>query len=177
MNEKKTHQGIVIGLALVAVVIILFVGLRNVFPGGTPDEVAEETVREITKDAVEEIIGNEVIMAEETRPSGLIIEELSVGDGNVAEPGMLVTVHYTGSFPDGDVFDSSVVRGTPFQFVLGVGQVIAGWDEGVTGMMVGGKRKLIIPPEIAYGDRGAGDVIPPGATLEFEVELLGVEKR
>ena len=104
----------------------------------------------------------------------LQIEELAAGDGAEATSGQEVSVHYTGWLTDGTKFDSSVDRGTPFKFRLGAGMVIKGWDQGVAGMKVGGKRKLTIPPELGYGARGAGGVIPPGATLVFEVELLGV---
>ncbi|MDP1862831.1 MAG: FKBP-type peptidyl-prolyl cis-trans isomerase [Thiobacillus sp.] len=106
--------------------------------------------------------------------SELIIEELTVGDGATAAAGQSVSVHYTGWLTDGTKFDSSVDRNDPFEFNLGQGQVIAGWDQGVAGMQIGGKRKLTIPPEMGYGERGAGGVIPPNATLVFEVELLGV---
>ncbi len=117
---------------------------------------------------------SEVIMAEETTTtaSGLQIKVLTVGSGEAASAGKIAVVHYTGWLLDGTKFDSSVDRGTPFEFVLGRGQVISGWDEGVGSMKVGGKRELIIPPGLAYGDLGAGSVIPPGATLKFEVELL-----
>jgi FKBP-type peptidyl-prolyl cis-trans isomerase len=104
----------------------------------------------------------------------LQIEDLQVGSGAEATPGQQVSVHYTGWLTDGTKFDSSVDRGSPFQFALGAGQVIAGWDRGVAGMKIGGKRKLTIPPELGYGANGAGNVIPPHATLIFEVELLGV---
>jgi FKBP-type peptidyl-prolyl cis-trans isomerase FkpA len=111
---------------------------------------------------------------EVTLPDGLKMQDLKVGDGAIAEDGSTVQVHYTGWLTNGTKFDSSVDRGTPFSFRLGTGQVIRGWDEGVKGMRVGGKRKLTIPPSLGYGDRGAGDVIPPGATLLFDVELLSV---
>jgi len=106
--------------------------------------------------------------------SGLIIEDLVLGTGAAAATGHSVTVHYTGWLETGAKFDSSRDRDDPFVFPLGAGRVIRGWDEGVQGMLVGGKRKLTIPPELGYGARGAGGVIPPNATLEFEVELLGV---
>ena len=109
-----------------------------------------------------------------TTPSGLQIEEITEGTGAEAKSGQNVKVHYTGWLTDGKKFDSSKDRGQPFGFKLGGGQVIRGWDEGVEGMKVGGVRKLTIPPELGYGARGAGGVIPPGATLVFEVELLGI---
>jgi FKBP-type peptidyl-prolyl cis-trans isomerase FkpA len=110
-----------------------------------------------------------------TTKSGLQYEDLKVGTGATAKEGQRVTVHYTGWLKDGTKFDSSVDRGQPFVFPLGGGRVIAGWDEGVQGMKVGGKRKLTIPPKLGYGEQGAGGVIPPNATLVFEVELLAVE--
>ena len=104
----------------------------------------------------------------------LQIEDLVVGTGAEATSGQNVDVHYTGWLTDGQKFDSSVDRGRPFSFPLGGGRVIKGWDQGVVGMRVGGKRRLTIPPHLGYGVRGAGSVIPPNATLVFEVELLGV---
>lgn len=106
--------------------------------------------------------------------SELIIEDLTAGSGDTATAGQSVSVHYTGWLTDGQKFDSSLDRNDPFEFRLGAGQVIPGWDQGVAGMQVGGKRKLTIPPELGYGARGAGGVIPPNATLVFEVELLAV---
>ena len=114
-------------------------------------------------------------MASTKTASGLVIEELVVGEGAVAAKGQSVTVHYTGWLTNGNKFDSSKDRHDPFTFGLGQGQVIRGWDEGVQGMKVGGKRKLTIPPELGYGARGAGGVIPPNAILLFEVELLEVK--
>jgi FKBP-type peptidyl-prolyl cis-trans isomerase FkpA len=105
----------------------------------------------------------------------LQIEELTLGTGNEAQKGQLAVVHYTGWLTDGTKFDSSKDRNDPFSFALGGGMVIKGWDEGVVGMKIGGKRKLTIPPHMGYGARGAGGVIPPNATLVFEVELLDVK--
>ena len=114
-------------------------------------------------------------MSQVTTASGLIIEDLVVGDGAEAAAGQHVTVHYTGWLTDGRKFDSSKDRNDPFAFALGARHVIAGWDEGVQGMKIGGSRKLTIPPDLGYGARGAGGVIPPNATLVFEVELLGLD--
>ena len=113
-------------------------------------------------------------MSTVTTASGLVYEELTVGAGAEAAAGQQVTVHYTGWLTNGTKFDSSKDRDDPFEFHLGQGQVIKGWDEGVAGMKISGKRKLTIPPELGYGARGAGNVIPPNATLVFEVELLAV---
>lgn len=108
-------------------------------------------------------------------PSGLEYFDLKVGDGPEARPGQTVTVHYTGWLTNGKKFDSSVDRHEPFKFSLGAGHVIKGWDEGVQEMKVGGKRQLRIPPQLGYGPRGAAGVIPPNATLIFDIELLGVK--
>ncbi|MBY0225598.1 MAG: FKBP-type peptidyl-prolyl cis-trans isomerase [Hyphomicrobium sp.] len=121
------------------------------------------------------------VLAQETAvttPSGLKIEDTKVGDGASPSTGQTCVMHYTGWLYEngqkGRKFDSSVDRGDPFEFPIGTGRVIKGWDEGVASMKVGGKRTLIIPPELGYGARGAGGVIPPNATLIFDVELLGI---
>lgn len=110
-----------------------------------------------------------------TTPSGLKYVELKEGTGATPQSGQTVEVHYVGTLEDGTKFDSSRDRGQPFSFKIGVGQVIKGWDEGLSTMKVGGRRQLIIPSELGYGSRGAGGVIPPNATLLFDVELLGVK--
>ena len=109
-----------------------------------------------------------------TTTNGLVIEDMIDGGGDEAVAGKRVSVHYTGWLTDGRKFDSSKDRNDPFEFPLGAGHVIAGWDQGVAGMKVGGTRRLTIPPQLGYGARGAGGVIPPNATLVFEVELLAV---
>src|SRR5688500_19491529 len=106
-------------------------------------------------------------------PTDLVVEDLTVGDGEEAAAGQVATVHYVGvAFSTGEEFDASWNRGEPFSFRLGAGQVIAGWDRGVQGMKVGGRRKLVIPPDLGYGERGAGGAIAPGETLIFVVDLL-----
>jgi len=116
--------------------------------------------------------GKEVVTS-----SGLRYTDVKVGEGDEAKSGHVVEVHYTGWLEDGTKFDSSLDRKQPFKFQLGAGQVIQGWDQGVAGMKVGGKRRLTIPPGLGYGPRGAGGVIPPNATLTFEVELLATKPR
>jgi len=113
----------------------------------------------------------------EVKPSGLKIEHILVPENceKQAQNGQMLTMHYTGTLEDGTKFDSSLDRNEPFKFQIGVGQVIRGWEEGVLGMCVGEKRKLIVPPDMGYGDQGAGDIIPGGATLHFDIELLETE--
>jgi rhodanese-related sulfurtransferase len=115
-----------------------------------------------------------ILISGSTHAADLQIKNVLKGTGAEAARHSKVTVHYTGLLMNGKKFDSSVDRGTPFDFTLGAGQVIRGWDQGVEGMKVGGKRELVIPPKLAYGQRGAGGVIPPSATLKFEIELLAV---
>lgn len=112
-----------------------------------------------------------------TTSSGLQYTDVKEGQGAIPKNGQTVSVHYTGTLPDGTKFDSSRDRGNPFMFTLGAGEVIKGWDEGIATMKVGGQRKLVIPPDLGYGARGAGSVIPPNATLHFDVELIGVEDK
>ena len=133
-------------------------------------QVAEDLTLE-EEDAVDETANEETLV---TTDSGLQYEDIVEGTGAMPQKGQRVTVHYTGTLEDGTKFDSSRDRNRPFSFTIGVGQVIKGWDEGVSTMRVGGQRKLIIPPELGYGARGAGGIIPPNATLLFDVELLRI---
>jgi len=139
--------------------------------GGPGDDLIAQAVGE----AGAEALGGAIVAPKEvTTPSGLRITDLVEGEGTEARAGQNVVVNYRGTLENGREFDSSYGRG-PFRFPLGGGRVIKGWDEGVAGMKVGGKRKLVIPPDLGYGQRGAGSAIPPNATLIFEVELLEVE--
>ena len=140
---------------------------------GTPDASGTPSASE-TPGAVPGMSGKPAAPPVTTK-TGLKYQIFKKGTGAEAKSGQTVSVHYTGFLVDGTKFDSSVDRGQPFDFGLGQGQVIPGWDEGVAGMKVGEKRKLTIPAELGYGDRGAGGTIPPGATLVFDVELLGVK--
>ena len=155
-----------IGLLLVGIVYFL-------------DRPNSQSVGRQQKEVVAEnetvVQNNEVKTNMQETVTELKIEDIKVGDGIVATSGKVVSVHYTGTLTDGTKFDSSKDRGTPFEFNLGAGQVIAGWDKGVVGMKVGGIRKLTIPSDMAYGPNGIPGVIPGGATLVFEVELLGVK--
>jgi peptidylprolyl isomerase len=118
----------------------------------------------------------EVSIPDEAAPTELVIDDLEVGDGDEAKAGQTVSVHYVGvAWSTGQQFDASWDRGQPFSFGLGAGQVIQGWDKGVAGMKVGGRRRLTIPASMGYGDRGAGGAIKPGETLVFVVDLLGVK--
>lgn len=155
--KRRRNQQIAlvtVGVAIVALILIFaFRGNQN---SGDPGSTAGT---------------GEVI----TTASGLQYEDLVVGTGPVATDGQTVSVHYTGRLEDGTVFDSSVERGTPYEFVLGTGSVIPGWDEGIAGLQVGGKRTLIIPPDLAYGPAGRPPTIPQNATLIFDVELMDIK--
>ncbi|PIT92590.1 MAG: peptidylprolyl isomerase [Candidatus Harrisonbacteria bacterium CG10_big_fil_rev_8_21_14_0_10_42_17] len=132
------------------------------------DNQTKETLQ--TKTTIE----NEEVMEKTPNENGLQIENIKEGTGEGAKNGDVVSVHYTGTLVDGTKFDSSLDRGTPFQFTLGTGTVIKGWDQGILGLKVGGKRKLTIPPELGYGANGLGAIIPPNATLIFDVELIAI---
>jgi FKBP-type peptidyl-prolyl cis-trans isomerase len=151
---------------ILAVSFVVVVGALLVVVLARPEEPKPELKTEIqTADE-----GTEIFMDVKE----LIIEDLVTGSGDEVKEGDLVQVHYTGTLTDGTKFDSSIDRGDPFEFTLGEGRVIKGWDIGVQGMKLGGRRRLIIPPQFAYGERGSGDVIPPNATLVFEIGLIAV---
>lgn len=163
---QPTQTGIAVALALVVVATFF------IFPGLSP--FGSATTGEIPSDTTTQI-ATTTMPIENT--DQLQVSDEVVGTGAIAETGDVVTVHYVGSLTNGTVFDASANRGSEgFTFTLGAGEVIKGWDLGVAGMKVGGKRKLVIPPGLAYGDRAIGNVIPANSTLVFEVELLNVEK-
>ena len=151
----------------IIIVAVLGVTLYVVFSGSSPKEVGKEVTA----------IRESEFLEEQAKPadSGLKIEDVKIGTGAEAKNGRTVSVHYTGTLMDETKFDSSYDRGEPISFVLGQGQVIPGWEQGILGLKVGGKRKLTIPPNLAYGERGAPGAIPPNAILKFEVELVDVK--
>jgi FKBP-type peptidyl-prolyl cis-trans isomerase len=187
MSRFMQHINKIFGIAVIILVVgvIAIPFLKPIEKSATDEqkETASEveesatapTEAEKIQDSANSKYVGENSMSEAQQGSDLKITDDVIGTGAEAMPDKTVTVHYTGMFMDRKKFDSSLDRGTPFKFVLGGGQVIQGWDVGILGMKVGGKRTLVIPPHLAYGERGAGDVIPPNSTLLFEVELLGVE--
>jgi peptidylprolyl isomerase len=175
-------KGILISFGIVAVaVLVLFFaqpqsGSDNAIASEPPATIiannAIENINTTTEEPTMTAAANDADLV--TTESGLKYKELKVGAGATPTQGQTVTVHYVGTLEDGSKFDSSRDRNSPFSFKLGVGQVIKGWDEGLSTMKVGGRRQLVIPPELGYGARGAGGVIPPNAVLIFDVELLKI---
>jgi FKBP-type peptidyl-prolyl cis-trans isomerase len=162
---KRNRQRIIIGIIVLLVVVLIgylvyrdYSNKNQTYPIGTLDSTPPTP----SASAV-------------TTATGLIYEDLQVGDGATANTGDTVSVNYSGWLTDGTKFDSSLDRGQPFEFTLGAGEVIAGWDEGVAGMLVNGTRLLVIPPSLGYGSSGAGSTIPPDATLTFEVQLVEIK--
>jgi len=147
-------------IALVAGLVVFAIALYFIF--GLNDKPSEEAKVDTATTA-------------DATPKNLKIEDLKVGTGEAVKSGDNIVINYLGTLTNGTKFDSSYDRGTPFETQIGVGQVIKGWDLGVIGMKVGGKRKLTIPPELGYGEQGSGDKIPPNSTLIFEVELMGIK--
>ena len=159
MSKKTIGIGIVI--------LVLIFGYFLVSNKQTKKEEVKES--KLTENKMDTSVNNS------TESGKLIVEDLKVGDGKEVKSGDTMVMHYLGTLVDGTKFDSSYDRGQPFTTQIGVGQVIKGWDQGVPGMKIGGKRKLTIPSDLAYGERGAGGVIGPNATLIFEVELLDIK--
>ncbi len=167
-NKKKNIALGAVGIVILAIVVVVLAGKKGNVPG----------VQTTSQSAAGNQTGQNQTTTMETQnlPDGLQITDETVGTGTEAIPGDRVTVNYVGMLADGTVFDASANHGNQgFTFPLGAGQVIKGWDEGVSGMKVGGKRKLVIPPNLAYGANGVPGVIPPNAALTFEVELLSVQ--
>jgi peptidylprolyl isomerase len=166
MKDVFISLGVIISCSL----LLLVLNLGN--PSSKAVALADNLV---TQNSISQNTNTMNLSNAVTTSSGLKYIDVVVGDGVSPESGQQVTVHYTGTLEDGTKFDSSRDRGQPFTFQIGVGQVIKGWDEGVSSMKIGGRRTLIIPPDLGYGSRGAGGVIPPNATLVFDVELLSVK--
>lgn len=177
-SDKKSAYKALITFALVVVAIIIagkfFLKPKTpAQPLQTPQTTVENNQDIVLSSPQAQIGGEEA--GNEGQVTELKIEDTKVGTGEEAVIGSKAIVHYTGYLTNGTEFDSSVKRGQPFGFTIGAGQVIQGWEKGVAGMKVGGKRKLTIPPDLAYGEAGAGGVIPPNATLVFDIELVDVE--
>jgi FKBP-type peptidyl-prolyl cis-trans isomerase len=182
MNTFTTREWIATGLGMVAAIILFFGGsILNAFKGATNQAKTAQTETASNQPSMtgtstaSSATSTKNTMQNISKTQGLEIYDEVVGTGAEAKAGQNIQAHYVGTLVNGTKFDSSVDRGQPFEFTLGVGQVIQGWDVGIQGMKVGGKRKLVISPELGYGSRGAGNLIPPNATLIFEVQLVAVK--
>ena len=172
MNMQITSTGIAVALAVVVALGMLFLGPTIFAPFTPAGQTADPQLLTASTTAV---TMDQNPLPEGPLPTELTGTDIVVGIGTEATPGSRIVVNYVGMLPDGTVFDASSRHGKPFAFTLGAGQVIRGWDVGVQGMKEGGKRRLIVPPQDGYGAQGAGDVIPPNATLIFDIELLQVQ--
>ncbi|MEA5526565.1 FKBP-type peptidyl-prolyl cis-trans isomerase [Nodularia spumigena] len=165
-----------VGFMLLCVVVLVIAQVGNKVNSAVAANLTETTPASTSVTQNQTLIASNTMSDNVvTTPSGLKYIELEEGTGATPERGQTVVVHYTGTLENGNKFDSSRDRNSPFEFKIGTGQVIKGWDEGLSTMKVGGRRQLIIPAELGYGSRGAGGVIPPNATLLFDVELLGIK--
>lgn len=171
-QSHVTPTGIAVALAVAIALGLLFFGPRIFTPFSPASAVP--VVPLTTSSSTQSSLMTALAPIPDPVPTDLTLTDLVIGTGAEAVAGQTVTVHYVGRLPDGTVFDASEPRGQAFTFQLGAGQVIRGWDQGVAGMKVGGTRQLVIPPELGYGAQGAGDVIPPNATLVFDVQLIDV---
>jgi FKBP-type peptidyl-prolyl cis-trans isomerase len=173
-----TATAVAVTLAVVVAVAFLFFGPNVLLPfqSTTPAPAGSDQQLMATTSDASNTNGEQASGSAQQLPGGLMVTDEVVGTGAEAKAGDTVTVNYVGQLTDGKVFDASANHGQPFSFTLGVGQVIKGWDEGVAGMKVGGKRKLVIPPALGYGSQAVGNVIPANSTLVFEVELVSVGK-
>ncbi len=175
MKKLNRNQWIAVFVSLVIVIVFFTTGRDFVsfFNSGNRAKLNTEQIIDSTSNEIN-TMDSTPSNSFSSSVSGFEIQDITVGAGLEAMAGKIVTVNYSGAFTDGRVFDSSYKRGTPFEFTLGAGQVIAGWDKGFDGMKVGGKRRLIVPPAFGYGPAGVPNLIPPNSILIFEVELLGV---
>lgn len=162
----NTKNIIAVALAVIVVLGFFYLFNRPLSPNDLVNEGVRDNIAAAPLQGFQQLI--------EQGNTELVVEDISVGEGEGAQPGDRLTVHYVGILTDGTQFDSSVSSGQPFVFTLGAGQVIPGWDRGLVGMKEGGRRILIVPPELGYGAQGAGDAIPPNATLIFEVLLMEI---